>query len=581
MIKSFDERQQNIHKYHYSLSTHEELEIQQRLAKRVFDNTIEGIFVTDADSRILQVNRAFTEITGYLSEEVLGLTPKILQSKHHNPSFYESLWLTVTRTGSWQGEIWNRRKNGSAYLQWLSINALKNSRGDVEYYVAIFHDLSELRAREAEIEYLVNHDPLTGLGNRSKFIDRIKQKLSVERCEDQKLAVIKLDLGEIQLINDSLGYAFSDRMIQQAAKRLQQALVDQGLLVRLGADEFGILIADLEQVFDVSQILNDCKSCLQVPFELDSEHIYMNPSLGVALYPDDADNLDRLLRYSDHALKQAKADGRNTFCFYNQKMGDQAKDRLLLEQSLKEAILDNGLTLNFQPKVILKTGKVYSSEVLVRWHHPTLGPISPAEFIPIAERCGLINELGSWVMKETCYQLMMMRRAGIRLLPVAINLSVHELERPGFAQHLMSYVNHYALEPDLFEFEVTETGLISREEAVIKSLQKLRQAGFKVALDDFGTGYSSLSYVRKLPLSTLKIDKSFVKDMMEDKVSASIVETVITLANRIDVEVVAEGIESFEQQILLMQLGCKKGQGYYFYKPLKPDAFSDLLMPTG
>lgn len=553
------------------------LEIQQRLAKRVFDNTIEGIFVTDALARIMQVNRAFTEVTGYSPEEVLGKTPRMLRSNHHDAAFYEKLWKEVALNGSWQGEIWNRRKDGSVYLQWLSINCLKNSRDETEYYVAVFHDLSELRAREAEIDYLVNHDPLTGLGNRSQFRDRIEQGIRSGLGSHSKMAVIKIDLGEIQLINDSLGHACSDRLIKQAGGRLKELVSRRDSLVRLGADEFGLVVTDVRQMLDISQLMFDLKLQLQAPFILGGETLYMNPSIGISFYPDDADNVEDLLRCARTALQEAKAAGRNTFCFYNQDMSHQARDRLVLEQALREAVLGNGLSLNFQPKVLLETGEIFAAEVLVRWRHPVLGFISPAVFIPIAERSGLIAELGNWVMQETCRQLAIMKCSGLKVLPVAINLSVYELERPGFAQHLMDPVNKFQLDPSLFEFEVTETGLMSREEVVIDSLKQLRDAGFKVALDDFGTGYSSLSYLRKLPLSTLKIDRAFVTDMTKDKVAASIVKTVIALADSLELEVIAEGVETAEQQTMLLSLGCTKAQGFFFYKPLSLNDFKALL----
>ena len=551
--------------------------IQQRLAKRVFDNIIEGIFVTDAFSRILQINRAFSEITGYLESDVIGNTPKILQSKHHDSSFYEAMWKQVKTSGSWQGEIWNRRKDGSAYLQWLSINSLQNNQGDVEYYVAVFHDLSELRAREAQIDYLVNHDPLTELGNRNQLIDRLKYSIQSKIHRNKKIAVIKIDLGEIQLINDSLGHAFCDKLIQQAASRLKSILGDHHLLVRLAADEFSVLITDIKNVIDITHLIFELKASLQLPFCIDNENLYMNPSLGIALYPDDSKSSDDLLRFARIALQQAKGEGRNTFCFYNSEMSNQARDRLMLEQALREAIVSNGLSLNFQPKVDLETGEVFASEVLVRWNHPTKGFISPAIFIPIAERSGLITDLGEWVIKESCRFLADIHKFGHPIIPMAINLSVYELEGSGFADHLMKYVNDYNLEPNLFEFEVTETGLISREEMVIESLKQLREAGFRVALDDFGTGYSSLSYLRKLPLTTLKIDRSFVSDITDDTVAASIVRTVITLAESLGLEVIAEGVETKEQQSALLNLGCTKAQGYFFYKPLDNLEFRKLL----
>lgn len=552
------------------------LEMQQRLAQRVFDNTIEGIFVTGPYGHILEVNRAFTEITGYTADEALGKTPRLLRSNHHDETFYRRMWEQIETSGSWQGEIWNRRKDGGAYLQWLSINALKGPDGTVEYYVAVFHDLSELRARDAEIEYLATHDPLTGLGNRRQLLDWLDYHLS-EAKTVIPFALIKIDLGEIQLINDSLGHAAGDRLIQLAANRLKPLVSAKDCLVRISADEFGLIIPLSDDSTHLAQILFNLKAALQKSFSLSGETLFMSPSLGVALFPEDADSQHELLRCAKAALEEAKSAGRNTFCFYNHSMSNQARDRLALEQALREALAGDGLSLHFQPKVTLATQAICGAEVLVRWSHPVLGPISPAIFIPLAERSGLMVELGAWVVNEACRQVSELLQAGITLPSVAINLSVQELERLGVAEFLADTLERYGLQPSMFEFEVTETSLIHREKVVIDVLQRLREQGFGVALDDFGTGYSSLSYLRKLPLSTLKIDRSFVVDMTEDEVSASIVQTIISLAENLNLHLVAEGVETIEQRDRLMEMGCDTVQGYLYYRPMDLQEFTCLL----
>ena len=561
------------------LRLRKQYEAQQRLALRVFDNTIEGIMVTDAQARILQVNQAFVEITGFTEEEVLGRTPKMLRSEHHDEYFYDAMWDQVEADGRWQGEIWNRRKDGSVFLQWLSINCLRDPQGKTQYYVSVFHDLTEMRAKEAEISHLSNHDPLTGLGNRHLLNERIHHAIRQARHQSSRLALMAIDLGEIQLINETLGHVACDRLIQSQGKKLATMMDDSVTVVRFGADEFTVLIEDVVDPYSVSQLAQKIRQSLQEAVELDGHRVRLSPSLGIAFYPEDATDDGGLLRNAQVALNQAKQSGRDTFRFYDQNMGQEARERLMLEQSLRDAITQGALELHYQPKVSLNTGAIYGAEALLRWNHPTLGSISPAVFIPIAEVSGLIVEIGYWVFREVCRQLSDWRQDGLKLPRIAVNMSVQQLERTDLLQQLLSSLQTYHLPVDALELEITETGLMKSEGLALSSVQSLSSEGFRLALDDFGTGYSSLSYLRRLPLSTLKIDRSFISDMQSDRVALSIVRTIIQLSRDLGLDVVAEGVELSEQVDQLREMGCDLVQGYFFYRPMSAERFQTLLLP--
>ncbi|SFX44482.1 putative bifunctional diguanylate cyclase/phosphodiesterase [Marinospirillum alkaliphilum] len=559
------------------LRRRKEFEAQQRLAMRVFDNTIEGIMVTDGHARIQQINAAFTEITGYTAEEMIGKTPRVLRSEHHDQAFYDAMWQSIADTDRWQGEIWNRRKDGGVYLQWLSINCVRNARGFIEHYISIFHDLTEMRAKEAEIQHLAHHDPLTGLGNRHQLGERLRHAVRQARSQKGNLALLVMDLGNIQLINESLGHTWCDRLIRHQSARLREVVSEADTLVRIGADEFALLVEDYESLHDISQLAHQLKLVLQEEVSLGEHRVILSPSIGVAFFPEDADSADQLLTNAQAALAEAKHSGRDTFRFFDQDMSREARDRLKLEQALRSAIKGGGLSLHYQPKVRLETAGVYGAEALLRWTHPELGPLSPAVFIPLAEESGLIVEIGAWVLQEACNALVRWRASGQQLPRIAVNISVQQLEREDFPGWLERLLISHQLERDLLELEITETGLMQNEQRALRSLVRLQQKGFRIALDDFGTGYSSLSYLRKLPLSTLKIDRSFVMDMSADKVSLSIVRTIIQLAHNLDLDLVAEGVEDEIQAQLLLDMGCEQAQGFHYHRPMPEADFVALL----
>jgi diguanylate cyclase (GGDEF)-like protein len=386
-----------------------------------------------------------------------------------------------------------------------------------------------------------------------------------------------LDLGHIQLINDSLGHTNCDRLIRIQSGKLKAKVQEADTLVRIGADEFALLIEDYNSLHDISQLANELKEALQEEIDLTEHRVTLSPSIGVAFFPQDADTPDQLLINAQTALLEAKKAGRDTFRFFDQEMSQEARERLKLEQALRSAIKGGGLSLSFQPKVILGSGHVYGAEALLRWCHPELGPLSPGVFIPLAEESGLIVDIGAWVLRKTCESLVKWRKDGMALPRIAVNLSVQQLEQEDFPGWLEKLLQEHELDINLLELEITETGLMKNELKALMTLARLKDRGFRIALDDFGTGYSSLSYLRKLPLSTLKIDRSFILDMGSDSVSLSIVKTIIQLAQNLSLDLVAEGVEDSSQAQQLLDMGCPHAQGYYFYKPLVEEDFIQLL----
>ncbi len=560
-----------------SLKPKKKFETIQRISKTVAESTIEGIIVTNGNAIILQVNPAFTDITGYTSEEVLGLTPSILRSEHHDDAFYSAMWKSIAESDQWQGEVWNRRKDGSIYLQWLAISCVRNPKGQIENYISVIHDLSEMRAKEAQILHHANHDILTGLGNRHQLNQRLNHAVSQAKNQHQELALLIIDLGKINNVNDTFGHNWCDKLINLQSKRLKSLVNNADTLVRVGADEFGLLIEGYESTHDITHLANIIKKELQKPVVIDDKQVSLSPSLGVAFFPVDGLDADTLLTNAQTALNEAKNAGRDTFRFFDHKMSDEARRLLNLEQALRSAIGDGGLSLHFQPKVFLADQHISGVEALIRWQHPNLGSLSPAIFIPLAEESGLIIDIGAWVAEEACRALARWRDAGLALPRVAINLAVQQLEQENFPDWLEALVLRYNLSFDNFELEVTETGLIHNERGMLETLGALHTKGFRIALDDFGTGYSSLSYLRKLPLSTLKIDRSFIMDMGFDNISHSIVQTIIQLAHNLNLDLVAEGIEEKEQAEKLLAMGCQHAQGFLYYKPLPEAEFIKLL----
>ncbi|MDY6891675.1 MAG: EAL domain-containing protein [Pseudomonadota bacterium] len=563
------------------------LHTQEVLAERILDAIIEGIVITDADARIERVNPAFTQITGYAEAEVIGQTPKLLRSNHHEQPFYDAMNASVRSNGSWQGEIWNRRKSGEVYLQWMSISALEDANGEVTHFVSIFHDLTEMRAKEAQIEALAFTDPLTGMGNRQKLMQTLAQLLQPGGKPVKGTALVALmciDIGQLSPINDRFGMRGGDQLIQRQAERLQQQLGDRLSFFRLTGDELVAIFSDRPDLTTIARYANECIDLLQVPVFLEGEAIHLSPSAGLAVFPKDGDDPDSLLACAQTAMIAAKQAGRDNYRFYDEALSNELRQRLMLEQQLKLAIQHEtglGLELYLQPKVNIADRALVGAEVLLRWHHPEKGMIPPSEFIPLAEESRLIIALDRWVFRQSCALLHQWQARLPELPRLSVNLSARQLQEPDLVEWCLHTLAEYGLQPRQLELELTETAFINLADDLLRRLAGLRQAGFTLALDDFGTGYSSLTYLRHLPLDVVKIDRSFVADLCRDARATTLLKGMIQLLSELEFGVVAEGIESDEQAELLQRIGCKNGQGFLFYRPMPAGEFMQLCCAGG
>ncbi|GAA0695381.1 hypothetical protein GCM10009104_23860 [Marinobacterium maritimum] len=567
------------------------LKTQEAMAERIMNSTIEGILVTDARARIQRVNPAFTQITGYTAEEVIGKTPKFLRSNHHEQSFYDLMNRALLQAGNWQGEIWNRRKSGELYLQWMSVSALhEHEGGEITHFVSIFHDLTEIRAKEAEIEQLAFRDPLTGLGNRYKLNQVLKHQLRDGRADQcTGLALLCIDIGHLYPINDRFGMKGGDQLIKYQARRLSQRMGQHLHFYRVTGDELVALRVDFSDPSEIARYAGECIKHLQEPVFLNGESIRMSPSIGIALSPKDTCESDVLLANAQTAMLAAKHSGRDCFQFYDQALSSELRQRLMLEQELRLAIESGarmGLQLYLQPKVNLGRPGFAGAEVLLRWQHPEKGMIPPAHFIPLAEESRLIVQLDRWVFERTCELLNQWQQQGVLAhwqqqgwpLPLlSINLSGRQLQQTDLVNWCTATVERYGLVPGMLELEITETACINLSATVLEQLLDLKAVGFRLALDDFGTGYSSLTYLRHLPLDVVKIDRSFVTDSCRNKRAATLLRGVIRMLHEMDFRVIAEGIETEEQADLLQSMECTTGQGYLYHRPMPVAEFLDLL----
>ncbi len=553
-----------------------------RLAATAFDAQ-EAMFVTDNNASIQRVNKAFTHITGYREDEVLGKTPRILKSDRHDKTFYQKMWRTLEQQGYWRGEIWNRRKNGEIYPEWQTITSVKNQQGEVTHYVSSFQDMTERKKTEARIERLAYYDNLTGLPNRTLLMDRLKHELALTKRNRKHGAVLFLDLDRFKTINDSLGHSIGDALLQQVAQRIEQQVRGADTVARLGGDEFVIVLAELSNStedagFAAQLVADKIRTSLCRPYHLHGHEYQFTPSIGIALFPEDNETVDDVLKHADSAMYQAKSHGGNSIRFYMPDMQIAADERLALEKDLRQAISNRELILYYQPQVN-SDGQIIGAEALIRWQHPDRGMISPNAFIPMAEETGQVIEIGDWVMREAFEQIKAWNATGLcQLSPsFAINVSPRQFHQADFVQQVTRLIATAGIAPSSLKLEITENIVMKDVEDTTQKMEELRQLGVVFSIDDFGTGYSSLAYLKQLPLSQIKIDRSFVKDITNDPNDATIVETIISMARHMKLDVLAEGVETSGQLSFLKQQGCYSYQGYYFSKPLPASEFEQLL----
>lgn len=558
-------------------------ENQLRIAATVFESQ-EGMLVTDANQTILRVNKAFTRITGYSSAEVVGKNPRLLQSGQHDQEFYNSMWEQVRQTGTWEGEIWNRRKNGEIYPEYLAIAAVKNQQGSITHYVGTLTDITLRKASEEEIERLAFYDPLTRLPNRRLLQDRLKPALALSQRSDRKGALLFIDLDNFKALNDTLGHDMGDLLLQQVAERLNACVRENDTVARLGGDEFVIMLEGLsEQTFEAVRqseaIGNKILAAINQPFQLGTHEYISTPSIGIALF-DGHDHSDELLKRADIAMYQAKTSGRNALCFFDPHMQHIITARVSLEDELRKALVGQQLQLYYQIQVE-SPGRPVGVEALIRWFHPERGLIPPSDFIPLAEETGLILPVGQWVIENACAQLHRWQQEfATSKLALSVNVSAKQFFQADFATQVQACIQRYAINPKLLKLELTESILIKNIEDTIAIMNALGEIGVQFSLDDFGTGYSSLQYLKKLPLTQLKIDQSFVRDIASDKGDQAIVRTIVAMATSLNLSVIAEGVETEEQLQLLSSLGCSNYQGYLFSRPT-PLENLDILLRSG
>lgn len=552
-------------------------EAQMRLAGSVFDNTQEGIFVTDSQGRILSANAAFSDITGYSAEETIDQSTDILKPEGQDAAFYEACWSTAREHGHWQGEIWNRRRNGEEFPAWQTISEIRDEEGKISNYVSVFSDITDKKNAEKRIAHLAYHDALTQLPNRLLLYERLEQALARARRHGNHLALLFLDLDRFKDINDSLGHPVGDELLKAVAARLNECVREEDTIARLGGDEFVILVEQLEHARDAGLVAHNILEALSTPLPVARRQLQIATSIGISLYPGDGDNAATLVQNADAAMYRAKDQGRNNYQFYAPEMTAAAFERLSLENSLRHALEREELQLHYQPQVSLVTGTTACAEALARWHHPELGMVPPDRFIPLAEETGLIVRLGDWVLHSACRQLRDWRQAGIPVDRVSVNVSGIQVQRGDLLSAVKSALQDSGLAPQHLELEITESAIMEDAEQAIETLRRIGKLGVKLAMDDFGTGYSSLSYLKQMSLDKLKIDRSFVRDIPGDDDDESIIRAIISLARSLRLQVVAEGVENGEQQQFLKHHGCTVVQGFLHSKPLPAGAFADFV----
>ena len=537
------------------------------LAASVFSASTEGICIADANQRIVSANPALTAITGYSSEEIIGKTPAMFRSGRHDNEFYRAMWTKLATTGSWRGEIWNRRKNGDVYPEWLSITTIKNAAGQITHYIGSFSDITERKRAEENIVFMAHHDALTRLPNRTLLDDRIRQAIAKSRRSGERTAVLFLDLDRFKLINDTLGHDVGDRLLEQVADRLRGALRETETVARLGGDEFVVVIPEVAEIDRVALIAQKLVDAMTAPLGVGEHVLHVTTSIGVSVYPDDGENAATLLRNADTAMYYAKESGRNNFQFFTQAMNAAVLERVSIESDLRQALTRGEFRLFYQPQVDSRSGRVLGMEALIRWQHPRLGLVPPDRFIGVAEETGLIVPIGEWVLREACAQARRWHEAGRSGLRIGVNLSARQFQTADLYGQVLSALDASGLDPATLELELTESMLMADPESAAGLLQRMAGLGVRMAIDDFGTGYSSLAYLKRFPVSRLKIDRSFVHDLSSDLNDAAIVQAVVAMADSLGMEVIAEGVETIEQLRYLEAHGCFAIQGYYFSRP--------------
>jgi diguanylate cyclase (GGDEF)-like protein/PAS domain S-box-containing protein len=572
-----DGGQASLQGFLFDITTRKRAEEQLRLAGEVFQSSGEAIVITDGDMRILSVNPAFTTVTGYTAEEAVGQTPYGLSRGIRSQERDREIWACVWQEGYWQGEVWDRRRNGDVYPKWLTVSVVRDPAGRPVNYIEIFSDISERKEREERVRHLAHHDFLTDLPNRVLLNDRITQAISLAERNRTQVAVMFLDLDRFKNVNDSLGHTVGDKLLQEVARRLRGSMRASDTVSRQGGDEFVILIPDMADAADVARAAQKVLDAVSHPYSIDGHELVTTPSIGISVYPNDGREVETLLKNADAAMYHAKESGRNNYQFFTQDMNTRALERLSLERSLRRAIDRGELRLHYQPQYDVRTRHIVGVEALIRWEHPDLGLIPPGRFMLFAEDTGLILPMGEWVLREACRQNREWQTQGLPPVRVAVNISALQFRNTRFTHTVETALKEADLESRWLVLEVTESVIMQDAERVTDSLNQLKSLGLELAIDDFGTGYSSLSYLKRFPIDRLKIDQSFVRDITSDKDDAAITSAIIGLTRNLGLRTIAEGVETREQLEFLQLHGCDEAQGFLFSRPLTPDECTALL----
>ncbi|MCX7725522.1 MAG: EAL domain-containing protein [Chitinispirillaceae bacterium] len=558
------------------IETHPSSELTKLDYDALFFNSSEGIIITNKNREIVKVNPTFTRITGYEEKEVIGKTPSFLKSHRHDKKFFEKLEEALIHEEKWQGEIWNRLKDGEIHRQLLTIIPIK-VKGEIDHYIGIFNDITDILTTNKDLRYVAYYDSLTGLPNRMLLYDRLSFMINLAKRKRALLAVLLLDLNRFKLINDTLGYSYGDQLLQSVAIRLKSCTREVDSVFRLGDDEFAVLLEDISQPQDAARVAKRILSTCSQPYFVGDRELFLTISIGVSIYPADGEQFETLLRNAETAMVRAKELGINNYQHYEPSMNTQSFEQLTIEYNLQKALKNNQFQVFYQPIINIATKQITGAEALIRWNHPELGMIPPIKFIPLAEDTGLIIPIGEWVLETACRDMYKWQKQFDYPYIVSVNLSARQFQQ----RNLVTIVEKTLLESGLknssLKLEITESIGMKNPEETIKILTEFKARGILIAIDDFGTGYSSLNYLKRFPIDTIKIDRSFLLGMCNNTQDAALIDAIIAMAHTLGLNVVAEGVETPDQLNYLAEKGCEEAQGFYFSKPVNGEEFEKLL----
>jgi len=558
------------------ITSRKESDAKNLQAAQVFEHSIEGILICDSQNNIIRVNPAFTKITGYNEQDIIGKKPSILKSGKHEPAFFADMWNALDSNGVWQGEVWNRRKNGEIYPELLTISTLKDTSDSIVEYIAIFADITDRKQDAEQIRKLAFYDSLTNLPNRALSHEILKNELARNRPDNELIGILNIDIDRFFNINDTMGHDAGDQLLQIIARRILRCNKEMDQAARISSDEFTVICSDIRSPKQLAEKAQKILDSISEPIMLNKQEVFITASIGISIAPTDGDNDAILFRYAESARNHAKREG-NSFQFFNDEMNTQGFEQLVMKSSLRRALERDEFLLYYQPQIDMKSGKVVGAESLIRWMHPDLGLVAPNKFIPILEETGLISEVGEWILRTACQQNKQWQEKGLPAIQIAVNLSPRQFRQKNLLSSIEQTLSETKLSAKWLELEVTESSIMDNPEEVAVTLKSLHELGIKLAIDDFGTGYSSLSYLKMFPIDVLKIDRSFIRDITFDKDDETIVKTIISMGHNLGLKIIAEGVELQEQLDIIKQYQCEWYQGFYFSKPVPADEFEKLL----